>query len=571
MFRSTRILPTVILTVLFATMTQAQTMPKEVASVEGITEYVLENGMRVLLFPDPTKDTVTVNNTIFVGSRHEGYGEAGMAHLLEHMVFKGTPTYDNIPKAVRDHGGGRSMNGTTWLDRTNYFETMPSTDENLEFGIKMEADRMMNSYIKGEDLASEMTVVRNEFERGENSPSRILRQRITSTAYDWHNYGQSTIGNRADIERVPVENLKEFYKRFYQPDNAMIVVSGSFQPRKALEYIQKYFGSIPRPERKLNDTYTEEPAQDGERQVVLRRVGDVAMVGVAYHIVAGPHPDFTTTDILATALAQAPSGRLYKALVETKLAASVGGGVFPTHDPNLVMYLAEVVAGVEPQKVADTMIEVLESLEDEPLTKEEVERSRSRLLADWEQSFNNSPRVAIDLSEWASQGDWRLYFLYRDRLESASIDDVNRVAKDYLLSNNRTLGMFLPTEAPARAPIPPTPDLAEMIGDYKGRGAVEQGEKFDVSVANIEARSIRSKLPSGVSVVAIPKKTRGGLINLRYTLRFGDEESLQGTSGVTQLLGSMLLRGTEMRDRQQLKDDLNKYRTKMSFSSTAGR
>ena len=209
---------------------RAQTMPELITTVEGITEYRLENGMRVLLFPDQTKDTVTVNNTIFVGSRHEGYGEAGMAHLLEHMVFKGTPTFENVPKALRDHGAGRSMNGTTWLDRTNYYETMPSSDENLEFAIRLEADRMINSLIRAEDLASEMTVVRNEFERGENSPSGVLLQRMTSAAFDWHNYGQSTIGNRADIERVPVENLREFYRRYYQPDNALVVISGSFHP-----------------------------------------------------------------------------------------------------------------------------------------------------------------------------------------------------------------------------------------------------------------------------------------------------------------------------------------------------
>jgi len=408
---------------------QGQSMPKMITSVEGITEFQLKNGMRVLLFPDATKDTVTVNNTIFVGSRHEGYGEAGMAHLLEHMVFKGTPSVPNVPKALRDHGAGRSMNGTTWLDRTNYFETMPATDENLEFAIKLEADRMMNSFIKAEDLASEMTVVRNEFERGENSPSRILRQRITSAAFDWHNYGQSTIGNRADIERVPVENLKAFYKKYYQPDNAMLVISGGFHPPKALEYAETYFGSIPKPERELPKTYTEEPSQDGERRITLRRVGDVAMVGAAYHVVAGPHPDFAATDILATSLTQAPSGRLYKALVETKLAASVGGGVFATHDPNLAMYLAEVVQDVDPENVADVMINVLEEdLSESPLTEEEIERSRSRLLSDWEQSFNNSQRVAVDLSEWAAQGDWRLYFLYRDRLEAAKVDDINEAA-----------------------------------------------------------------------------------------------------------------------------------------------
>ena len=563
------------LTVVAATATtftnaKAQSMPKMVTSVEGIAEFELENGMRLLLFPDQTKDTVTVNNTIFVGSRHEGYGEAGMAHLLEHMVFKGTPTFEDIPKALQEHGASRSFNGTTWLDRTNYYETMPYSDENLEFAIKLEADRMINSYIKAEDLESEMTVVRNEFERGENSPSRVLRQRITSAAFDWHNYGQSTIGNRADIERVPVESLRTFYKRFYQPDNAMLVISGNFHPPKAIEYVAKYFGSIPKPKRKLNDTYTEEPAQDGERLVTLRRVGDVAVVGVAYHIVAGPHPDFAATDVLATSLVQQPSGRLYKALVETKLAASVVGGVFATHDPNLLMYWAEVVQGVEPQTVADTMLEVLEGLADEPLTKEEVDRSRSRLLADWEKASTNSQDVAIQLSEWAAQGDWRLYFLYRDRLESAKAEDVNRIAKQFLIQNNRTMGMFLPTKEASRATIPATPDLAKMIGDYKGRAEVEAGEKFDVSTANIESRSIRSTLPSGVKVVAIPKKTRGNIVDLRLTLRFGDLDSLHGKSAEARLLGSMLSRGSENRTRQQLKDELNKYRAKMSITSSQG-
>ena len=164
------------------------------------------------------------------------------------------------------------MNGTTWLDRTNYYETMPSSDENLEFAIKLEADRRMNSLIRAEDLASEMTVVRNEFERGENSPYMVLRQRITSAAYDWHNYGQSTIGNRADIERVPVENLRRFYRKYYQPDNAMLIISGSFHPPRALELAAKYFGAIPGPERSLEQTYTEEPTQDGERLVTLRAV-----------------------------------------------------------------------------------------------------------------------------------------------------------------------------------------------------------------------------------------------------------------------------------------------------------
>src|SRR5437879_9258305 len=177
-----------------AHITAAAEGPKKVASVEGITEYEFDNGLRVLLFPDASQSKVTVNMTVLVGSRHEGYGETGMAHLLEHMVFKGTPKHPKIPKELQEHGA--QFNSSTSDDRVNYFETLAATDENLEFAISMEADRLVNSYIKKEDLDSEMTVVRNEFERGENSPMGVLSTRISAAAYDWHNYGKSTIGNR---------------------------------------------------------------------------------------------------------------------------------------------------------------------------------------------------------------------------------------------------------------------------------------------------------------------------------------------------------------------------------------
>src|SRR3954465_8797813 len=230
---------------------------KKGATVEGITEYQLDNGLRVLLYPDPSRAKVTVNMTVLVGSRHEGYGETGMAHLLEHMVFKGTPTHPAVPKALQEHGA--QWNGTTSDDRTNYFETMPATDENLEFGIALEADRLVNSYVKREDLIAEMTVVRNEFERGENSPEGVLMERINAAAFEWHNYGKSTIGNRSDIERVPIDNLQAFYKKYYQPDNVVLIVAGKFEEARALALVEKYLGSIPKPARKLDQTYTEEP------------------------------------------------------------------------------------------------------------------------------------------------------------------------------------------------------------------------------------------------------------------------------------------------------------------------
>ena len=218
---------------------------RPVASVEGITEFQLDNGLRVLLFPDPSKPQVTVNITYFVGSRHEGYGETGMAHLLEHLVFKGTPDHPDIMKELTERGA--QPNGTTWFDRTNYFEILPASDENLAWALGLEADRMLNSYIAEKDLDSEMTVVRNEMEAGENNPFGILMERVLSTAYLWHNYGKSTIGARADVENVPIERLQAFYRKFYQPDNALLVVAGNFDPAKALEMVVEKFRALPRP------------------------------------------------------------------------------------------------------------------------------------------------------------------------------------------------------------------------------------------------------------------------------------------------------------------------------------
>ena len=251
--------------------------PVKVASIEGVTEYRLANGARVLLFPEASRPTVTVNMTVLVGSRHEGYGESGMAHLLEHMVFKGTPYHPQVPKALRDHGA--SFNGTTNSDRTNYFETMPATDENLEFGIALECDRLVNSFVKGEDLRLGDDGRPQRVRTRREQPGSILNQRIYAAAYEWHNYGKSTIGSQSDIERVPIENLQAFYKKYYQPDNVVLIVAGKFEEAKALALVEKYLGSIPKPTRKLDATYTEEPPQDGERTVTLRRVGAVGLGG----------------------------------------------------------------------------------------------------------------------------------------------------------------------------------------------------------------------------------------------------------------------------------------------------
>ena len=244
----------------------------KVTSVEGITEYRLDNGLKVLLFPDNSKPTVTVNVTYLVGSRHEGYGETGMAHLLEHMMFKGTA------KAHGHHGrterSRREFNGSTVRTAPITSKPCPPRDENLQWALDMEADRMVNSRVSRQDLDSEMTVVRNEFESGENSPGRILEERVLLHRLSVARLRAQPHRSRSDIEKVPIETLQAFYRNYYQPDNAMLVVAGKFDPDKTLGWIKDTFGAIPKPTRTLYPTYTEEPTQDGEREVVLRRVGE---------------------------------------------------------------------------------------------------------------------------------------------------------------------------------------------------------------------------------------------------------------------------------------------------------
>ncbi|MGC1275540.1 MAG: pitrilysin family protein [Planctomycetaceae bacterium] len=540
-----------------------------VRTIEGISEYRLDNGLQVLLFPDPSKPTVTVNSTIFVGSRHEGYGETGMAHLLEHLLFKGTPDHPAIPKSLQERGA--RFNGTTWVDRTNYYETLPASEENLEFAVRLEADRLVNSYVRKEDLDSEMTVVRNEFEMGENEPSRILGQRMMATAYEWHNYGKSTIGNRADIERVPIDNLKAFYQRFYRPENSMLVVAGNFDPEKALAVIADAYGKLKNPDEPLPATYTEEPPQDGERVVMLRRVGKLSLVGAMYHIPAGSDPSYPSIDVLESILTSAPSGRLYKALVEAKLAASVAGAAFALHDPGIVRFMAEVNTGNDAQTVLTKMIEVIESVGETGVTAEEVDRAKRKLLKQRELSAADSTEIAVELSEWAAMGDWRLYFLYRDRLEKVTPESVTAAAKDYFRRNNRTVGLFLPTEQPQSVPVPqPATNLAEVIGDYKGRDDLAVGEAFDVSPQNIQQRTGRSELPGGLKVALLEKQNRGNSVVVRLNVRYGNEDVLTGKATAAEFLPRLMARGTTSKTRQEIQDELDRLGARLTAGGTPG-
>ncbi|GAA5180111.1 pitrilysin family protein [Niveibacterium umoris] len=541
-----------------------------VAAVEGITEYRLANGLRVLLAPDESKPTTTVNITYLVGSRYEHYGETGMAHLLEHLMFKGSKGFPGNTIDAEFKRRGMQMNGTTWFDRTNYYETFSASDDNLDWALRMEADRMVNSFIAKEDLDSEMTVVRNEMESGENDPSQILWEKMAAAAYQWHSYGKSTIGARSDVEGVRIENLQAFYRRYYQPDNAVLTIAGKFDAARTLQTVVDTFGRIARPQRALVPTWTREPAQDGAREVTLSRVGDIQMIGALYHVPAGAHPDTAALSVLSFILGDAPSGRLHKALVEGHKAASVSAWNFELAEPGYMTFFAQLTKQQSRDEARKVLLDVVEGLARKPVTAAEVERARTALLNGFEKTMNDPEHFGVALSEAIALGDWRLFFLGRDRIEQVSLADVQRVAQTYFKASNRTFGLFVPTDKPVRVEVPATPDLGVTLTGYVGKAAQQSGEAFDPAPDAIEARVSRSVLPNGAKLALLPKRNRGQTVNGRIVLGMGTAESLKGLETVADFTAEMLSRGSVGRSRQQIADALEGLKAQLAISAQDG-
>ncbi len=538
-------------------------------TVEGITEYRLKsNGLRVLLFPEPSNPKVSVNVTYLVGSRHEGYGETGMAHLLEHMLFKSTPKYPNLWQDMSNRGF--INNGTTSLDRTNYYETFTANDENLRWALEMEADRMVNSNIFRSELDTEMTVVRNEFESGENRAQWTLYFRVMAAAFPWHNYGNSTIGNRSDIENVGIDNLRAFYKTYYQPDNAVVLVAGKIDVAKTLGWIEQYFGAIPAPTRKLPKLWTVEPTQDGEREVTVRRVGDSQILFAAYRSPAATHPDSPALQVLAQLLSNDPAGRLYSALVKSKLAVSVDNDLNETVDPSIVGFWAMLNKTQSIDKARDVLLSTIENAASKPFTAEELARVKIQIEKNYDQMFADSGRFAVALSEAIAVGDWRFFFLQRDRFAKVTLADVERVAKTYLKPQNRTLGKFIPVDKPDRAEMPPTPAVADLLKNYQSTQSQEAGEVFDPTPANIEARVERFKLANGMKVVLLPKKTRGNTVQIAFRNGYGDVAAHTGKRATDELASALLMRGAKGMTRQQIRDRLDALRASGSVGLSGG-
>ena len=552
---------------LFASTAQAQTLPQGVQqgpSIAGITEYSYPNGLRVLLLPDPGSSAITVNITYLVGSRHENYSETGMAHLLEHLLFIESTTGRNIKEELDDHGA--RWNGTTWFDRTNYFETVNASDENLRWALDLEAERMVHMRVDREVLEAEMTVVRNEFERGENRPTAVLEERVFSTAYLWHNYGKSTIGARSDIENVTPERVAAFYATYYQPDNAVVTIAGPIDPSETLAMVAATLGAIPRPQRILDATYTVEPPQDGERTVDLRRAGSGQNLMIAYHIPPRAHPDVAALAVLADILTGAGTGRLNRSLEDTQKALSVDADVNELHDPGLMVLSATLNDQQSLDEVKAVIFDVLAGLATAPPTAEEVDRAKTRILQGIDRTLADARRLALRLNETIASGDWRLMFTNYEQVRQVASEDVQGVAARYFKASNRTVGAFIAEATPDRTLVPEAPGIATLLETYTPDIEVAAGEALDPAPVNLENRIERSTVNEGIRVALVPKDTRGARVAASLTLRFGDEHSLVGQRAVSDLANALLMRGTQTKSRQAIQDEMQRLNATIRVS-----
>lgn len=531
---------------------------EKLSTVEGISEYRLSNGLRFILFPDAAKPTATVNLTYLVGSRHENYGETGMAHLLEHLVFKGSK---NFPDPVREFKRrGFEINGTTWLDRTNYYLTFPANEDNIKWALSWNADAMVNSFIARKDLDSEMSVVRNEFEMGENSPSSVMLKRMQSMLFDWHNYGNSTIGARSDIENVRIDNLQAFYRTFYQPDNAVLTVAGKFDEQQVVKWIVASFGKLPKPTRTLPQQWTIEPTADGERQFVVRRKGEVQLITLAYRTPSSLHQDSDGVAVASEILGDTPNGRLYKALVQPGLAAQVFSYTIGTREPGFVVFGAMVNKGESLERVRDRMIEVIEGgFSRQGATTSELGRAVEQARTAYERALANPEVFAVTLSEYIALGDWRLFFKDRDQLDQIRPEQVDTAAGKYLVRDNRVLGTFIPEDSPQRAVIGPAPSAAELLAKFKPRQKGDAGEVFKATHDNINERSRLASF-GDLKIALLPKKNRGQTVNVAVGFRWGDEQSLSNREMAGTLAIAMLARGTSQLSRQQIADEFTRLK-----------
>ena len=521
----------------------------------GIKEYTMtSNGLRVLLKQDNTAPVATFMVTYEVGSRNEAIGYTGSTHLLEHLMFKGSRKFNtkkgnSVFQTLQSLGA--RMNATTWLDRTNYFAVLPS--EHLETLIEIEADRMRNAYIKEEDRQSEMTVVRNEFERGQNSPSGVLDENIWATAYQAHPYHHSTIGWKEDIENVSIERLREFYDTFYWPNNATAIAIGDFTEKEALSMIKKHFGKIRKSTKPIPEVYTAEPKQEGIRTITLKRAGQQGIVGGAHKTPAATHPDAPAFMVLSSILSSGKNSRFYKNITDKGLTTSVYIWDSLFRDPGLFTVYANLSPDVDHKTVEKAVVDEYEKIKKDGVSDEEVKNAQTQLIASMKFRQDGSYAIASGLNEAIASGDWTLYTTYDEKIGTVTKEDVQRIVKEYFKEDLSTIGYFIPLGAGGQ-----NKKLATSAKDLEKMKLKHYSEEEEL----LSSKVIDSEPVEGIRLLTL--KRGSGVVTLTGSMLGGDIYA-SGNARTADMVAAMLDQGTTNMTKFEISAKLESAGARLGF------
>lgn len=561
----------------------------------GIEAYKLPNGLTVLLVERKTAPVTVVNMVYHVGSRNEAVGYTGSTHFLEHLMFKGTSKHDplkgnGLDDVLKKVGG--INNATTYFDRTNYFEVVPK--DSLALALELEADRMRNLLLRKSDRDAEMTVVRNELERGEDEPSDLLTNMTFATAFKEHPYHHPVIGWRSDVEGVPLTRLRKFYQDFYWPDNATLMVIGDFEKGKTLELINQYFGKLSKNPTKYPPVYTKEPPQEGERRFVVSRGKELPRVMIAFHTPEAVSKDTAPLDILSFVLGDSSrkSTRLYKSLIESGLCSECSSSNISLLDPGLFIIQATVQPGQNPVKVEEVIKAELKRLTEKGITEAELNRAKQSIVKRFKLSLSDPMGLAQSLTEGIACAGWKWWCNYPDQVMAVKKTETDKVTSVFT-ENNRTVGYYLPKgeslsqysdqylKASEKIELPSLADETRQSTETAGSAVPKadlmvskaDNSKAGNSIADnskagskIAPRVERIVLKNGMTVLML-NIDHAQTVAVSGKVRAGDYFAKAGEAAFPELLARILGYGTKKFSKDELARKLENMGANLDFSS----
>ena len=418
--------------------------PSGAPAVDRVVAATLDNGLRVLLLEDHRSPIVSFQVWYRVGSRNEQRGATGIAHFLEHMMFKGTPTRGpkQFARLVEENGG--QDNAFTSQDVTSYFVDIAA--DKLDLVIELEADRMRNLLLDAKQIASEREVVIEERRtRTEDDPGGFLGEEVSSIAFKAHPYGYPIIGWMEDIKRITPAEIRAFYQTYYLPNNAMVVAVGAFQAPAALEKIRRSFGRIPRG-RTPPPVLAVEPPQNGERRVTVRKEAELPIVYLGWHVPNQRSDDAPALEVLSTILSGGRASRLYRDLVYQRQLALEAGGDYSyfSIDPNLFWFWATPMPGQTPETLEAELSRHMERLKAEPVTEEELARAKNQIESAFVFQEDSVHRRAALLARFELIGGYALKDSFVTKIRAVTAADLTRVAGVWFAPERKSVGVLLP-------------------------------------------------------------------------------------------------------------------------------